>query len=78
MLKCPINDCPGQYEDRKIVHAVQHNGHVAIIDGVPAAVCTVCGDVLLKPETVRRIEEILCEARRPDRTASVYEYASYS
>ncbi|KRT65624.1 MAG: hypothetical protein XU13_C0129G0006, partial [Candidatus Rokubacteria bacterium CSP1-6] len=45
-------------------------------DGVPAEICSVCGDVLLKPDTVRRIEAILREARKPDRTAPVYEYAS--
>lgn len=75
-MKCSINDCPGQYEDRKILHTVRHQGHVVVIDGVPAEVCSVCGDVLLKPDTVRRIEAILREAGKPDRTAPVYEYAS--
>ena len=76
MMKCSINDCPGEYEDKKIVHTVRHRGHVVVIDGVPAEVCSVCGDVLLKPDTVRRIEAILREAGKPDRTAPVYEYAS--
>jgi len=76
MMKCSINDCPGEYEDKKIVHTVQHHGNVVVVDGVPAEVCSVCGDVLLKPDTVRRIEAILREAGKPDRTAPVYEYAS--
>ena len=75
MAAC-FNACPGQYEDRKVVHTVRHNGHVVVIDGVPAEVCSICGDVLLKPDTVRRIEAILREARKPDRTAPVYEYVS--
>ncbi len=58
-MKCSISDCPGQYEDRKVVHTVRHNGHVVVIDGVPAEVCSICGDVLLKPDTARRIEAIL-------------------
>lgn len=74
-MKCSINDCPGEYEDRKMVHTVKHNGQVVVIDGVPAEVCSICGDVLLKPATVRRIEAILRESRKPDRTAPVYEYA---
>lgn len=76
MMKCSINDCPGEYEDKKIVHTVRHHGRVVVIDGVPAEVCSVCGDVLLKPATVRRIEAILRDAGKPDRTAPVYEYAS--
>lgn len=75
MVTCS-NGCPGEYEERKIVHAVRHNGHVVVLDGVPAEVCSICGDVLLKPDTVRRLEAILREARKPDRTAPVYEYAS--
>jgi len=49
---------------------------LVVIDQVPAEVCSVCGDVLLRPETVRRIEQMLREARDPDRTAPVYEYVS--
>lgn len=74
--KCLIQDCPGQYEEKKIVHTVRLSGRVVVIDGVPAEVCPVCGDVLLKPDTVRRIEAILQRAGTPDRTAPVYEYAS--
>jgi YgiT-type zinc finger domain-containing protein len=75
-MKCSIQDCAGEYEQRRIIHAVRYRGQLVVIDGVPAEVCTMCGDVLLTPETVRRIEAILTEARDPDRTAPVYEYAS--
>ena len=75
-MKCSIRDCPGQYEERKVVHTVKQNGRVVVIDGVPAEVCPVCGDVLFKPDTVRRIEAILQCAGTPNRTAPVYEYAS--
>ena len=46
-----------------------------IIDQVPAEVCSVCGDVLLSPQTVRRIEELLRDSRPPSRTAPLLEYA---
>jgi hypothetical protein len=45
-----------------------------VIDNVPADVCTVCGDVLFAPETVREIEEILRSHAAPNRTVPVYEY----
>jgi YgiT-type zinc finger domain-containing protein len=74
-MKCSIEGCPGEYEERKIVHTVRSQGQVIVIDHVPAEVCSVCGDVLLKPETVRRIEALLRTATRPAGTVPLYEYA---
>ena len=75
-MKCSIEGCPGTYEERKIVHTVRHRGRVIVIDRVPAEVCSVCGDVLLKPETVRQIEALLqTTTYRPVRTVPLYEYA---
>lgn len=74
-MKCSIEGCPGEYEQRKIVHTVRHKGQVIVIDHVPAEVCSVCGDVLLKPETVRRIEALLRTESHPTSTVPLYEYA---
>lgn len=74
-MKCTIAGCPGEYEERKIVHPVRHNNQVVVIDHVPADVCLICGDILLKPETVRQIENVLQTATPPVRTVPVYEYA---
>jgi YgiT-type zinc finger domain-containing protein len=75
-MKCTIVGCPGEYEDRKIVHTVRHEGRLVVIENVPAEVCSVCGDVLLRPDTIRQVEAILRQTREPDRMAPVYEYAS--
>lgn len=74
-MKCSIEGCLGEYEEKKIVHTVRHQGKVVVIDHVPAEVCSVCGDVLLKPDTVRRIEALLRTAARPTSTVPLYEYA---
>lgn len=74
-VTCNLEGCPGHYEEREIVHTVRYKGAVVVIDRVPAEVCDVCGDVLLRPETVRRIEALLRSAGEPARTAPVYEYA---
>ncbi len=74
-MKCTIEGCPGEYEIRKIVHTVRHRGKVIVIDHVPAEVCLVCGDVLLKPSTVRRIEALLRAGKRPEGSVPLYEYA---
>ena len=75
MMKCSIDGCPGEYERKDVVHTVRYRGQVVVIDHVPAEVCRVCGDVLLEPETVRHIEELLRTASRPTREVPLYEYA---
>ncbi len=75
-MKCSIRSCPGEYEDKRIVQTERREGRIVVIDGVPAAVCSVCGDTLLRIDTVRRIEAILHEGPEPARTAPVYAYAS--
>ncbi|MDA2932248.1 YgiT-type zinc finger protein [Nitrospinae bacterium AH-259-F20] len=74
-MKCSIEGCPGDYEERQIAHTVRHKGQVIVIDHVPAEVCFACGDVLLRAETIRRIETLLGEAPRPAGTVPLYEYA---
>ena len=52
------------------MHTVRHDGQVIVIDHVPADVCSVCGDALLEPDTVRRIESLLDEKRKPAMTGA--------
>lgn len=53
-MKCSIRGCPGKYEKKLIVYTLRYQGQVTVIYRVPAEICSVCGDVLLKPEAVRR------------------------
>ncbi len=74
-MNCTIQGCPGVYEEKTIVHMVHYQGQTIVIDHVPAEVCSTCGDVLLKPETARRIEALLQSQTMPTRTVPLYEYA---
>ncbi len=74
-MKCSIKGCAGKYEEQRIAHTMRYHKEVIVVDHVPAEVCTVCGDVLLKPETVRRIEELLQVTAQPTKTVPLYEYA---
>jgi len=74
-MKCTISDCPGEYEEKLIVHTVRHKGRLIVIDGVPAEVCSFCGDVLLKPDTVHEIEALLDELPAPIGSVPLYEFA---
>ena len=73
-MNCSIKDCRGEYEEREVVHTIRRNGQVIVVDHVPAEVCPVCGDVLFRPETVRRIEELLEKSGHPASTVPLYEY----
>lgn len=74
-MKCTVQGCPGEYEARMVVQTLRHQGNVVVIDHVPAEVCSVCGDVLFAPETVRRIEKLLQEAPQPAKAVPLYEFA---
>ena len=75
-MNCTLAGCPGGYEPRLVTHTVRHRGQLVLFDHVPAEVCSVCGDVLFSPETVRRIEAMLASGQEPSATVPVYEYAS--
>jgi YgiT-type zinc finger domain-containing protein len=74
-MKCTIAGCPGVYAPGTVVHTVQHQGEVVVFEHVPAEVCNVCGDVLLAPETVRRIETLLKTTPPPRRNIAYFEFA---
>ena len=75
-MKCTIENCQGEYEERLIVHTVRYKGQIIVIDHVPAEVCRICGDVLLKPQTVRQIESLLRSLPQPKQTVPLYEFAT--
>jgi YgiT-type zinc finger domain-containing protein len=55
-VECSIDGCLGCYEERQILHVERRDGEPIVIDHVPALVCSICGDVLLTPATVRHLE----------------------
>jgi len=74
-MKCTILGCPGTYETRETVCVERAGGQLIVIEHVPVDVCDVCGDVLFRPETVRRLEALRRADTPPARTAPVYAYA---
>ncbi|CAA9251776.1 MAG: hypothetical protein AVDCRST_MAG77-2129 [uncultured Chloroflexi bacterium] len=74
-MRCALAECHASYEERLVTHTVRLRGSLVVFDHVPAEVCTMCGDVLLRPDTLRRIEAVLASGQAPATTAPVYEYA---
>ncbi|HEY3991250.1 MAG TPA: YgiT-type zinc finger protein [Ktedonobacteraceae bacterium] len=73
-MKCGNEGCLGEYEQREVVHVVHQGGRIMVIDHVPAEVCTICGDVLFTPETVRRIEALRHTTVSLARTVPLYDF----
>ena len=73
-MSCSIEGCPGEYEKREVVHTVRQGNRIIVIDHVPAEVCTICGDVLFTPETVRQIESLRHTKASPTRTVPLYDF----
>ena len=57
-----------------MTHTVRRGGELVVIDHVLADVCSVCGDALLSPETIRAIEQMLQTESKPSGSAPVYEF----
>jgi YgiT-type zinc finger domain-containing protein len=60
-MKCIVETCSGEYEDRDIAHSMEVKGELIVIDNVPALVCPVCGNVLMAEETVAALSRIVAE-----------------
>jgi len=75
-MNCTVTGCPGTYEPRDVIHTVRQGGRILVIDHVPAEVCTICGDVLFTPETVRRLEELRQTTTTPTTTVPLYDFTT--
>jgi YgiT-type zinc finger domain-containing protein len=74
-MKCSIQGCPGSYEHRLIVHTVNRGGGVLVFENVPAEVCDVCSDMLLSPDTIRHLEQMIDRHGEPQKHAPLFTYA---
>lgn len=74
MTRCSVEGCDGHYEQRLVIHTVRSKGAIVVVDGVPAEVCDICGDVLLSLDTVRRLETMTQRPTRAVASAPVLDF----
>ena len=74
-MKCSIQGCPGEYEGKTVVHTVHKGEDIVVFEHVPADVCSVCGDTLLEPETIRHLETLLQGHKQPEKLVPLYDYS---
>lgn len=72
MKKCSF--CGGKLVKRMITHPQEYKGRIIILENVPADVCSQCGEVLLRPGVLERVQELVWSETAPKRTASVPVY----
>ncbi len=77
-MTCTVTGCIGVYEAREVMHTVRQGDRILVINHVPAEVCTVCGDVLFTPETVRRLEALRQTTAAPTGTVPLYDITASS
>lgn len=70
-MRCSLSGCNGEYEAKTVIHSVRQRKQAVVNDHVPAEVCSSCGDVLLRLETVRLIEKLLGEMKQSDALDSI-------
>jgi len=46
-MKCIVQGCPGEMEQRRIVHTFVRNGNPIVVEDLPALVCPACGYTVL-------------------------------
>lgn len=46
-MKCIVQGCPGEMEQRRIVHTFVRDGNPIVVEDLPAWVCPVCGYTVL-------------------------------
>jgi YgiT-type zinc finger domain-containing protein len=73
-VKCSIVGCPGEYEEREIEQTVHQGERIIVVDHVPAEVCSICGDILLAPETVERLEALRQATEPPAALVPLYHF----
>ena len=72
MKKCPL--CGGELEEKTITHAQEYKGRIIILENVPAEVCRQCGEVLIRPDVLEKMQELVWSKAAPKRTARVPVY----
>lgn len=72
MKKCPL--CGGDLEQKMVTHPQEYKGAIFIMENVPVEVCGQCGEVMLSPDVLEKIQELVWSEKVPKRTTSVPVY----
>lgn len=72
MTKCPF--CGGKLEKKTVTHPQSYQGKIYILENIPAEICSQCGEVLLQPEVLEKVQQLIWSGAAPRYTAKVPVY----
>lgn len=66
--------CKGKLEEKKVNYIADLEDTIIIIKGVPAKVCTQCGEQYFDDETTENIERIVNQLKQVPTEVSIVNY----
>lgn len=69
MSNCPV--CGGKLESRKITYPQEYTGKIVVLENVPAEVCQQCGEILIAPDVLKKVQEIVWSKAKARRSMRV-------
>ncbi len=63
--------------EKHVTYTLEHDGHVYVVENVPARVDEETGEQFFTPSTVERLQEMIHGKQKPDRVIEtpVYHYS---
>lgn len=75
-MKCVVQGCPGEMEDRRIIHTFVRDGKPLVVEDLPALVCPVCGYTVLDLSVLDTLYALNPETQTPVGHAPVFRLSS--
>jgi YgiT-type zinc finger domain-containing protein len=72
MMNCIRQNCPGEMEERHIVHTFMRDNRPLVVEDLPAHVCSVCGYTTLDLPVLDLLFTLNPETMMPVGQAPVY------
>jgi len=71
-MKCVVQGCPGEMEERRIVHTFVRNKLPLVVEDLPALVCPVCGYTILDLHVLDTLFALDPQTEKPVRHVPVF------
>jgi YgiT-type zinc finger domain-containing protein len=72
MDKCPL--CGGAMTEKLVTHPQEYGGRIILLENVPVLSCKQCGEIMIRPEILERIQKLAWSDSEPQRTETVPVY----
>ncbi len=72
MNTCPL--CGGGLVEQRITHPQKYKEEIFILENVPAEVCKQCGEVLLRPEILELLQDMVWKGKSADHVTELPAY----